>query len=366
MLSAYLNARIFTGDKYLDGHAVLTENGRITGVVPVAEIPSNAVSNDLDGATLAPALIDLQIYGGNGGLFPLHPTAETLKSIYDYCREGGAAHFMPTIPTMSLEVMLQSIAAVKVYWEQGGQGVLGLHLEGPFMNNEKRGAHLTKYIKSPTRADIDLLLEHGRGIIKMMTLAPECCDPALVKMLQDAGILISAGHSNGTYEQLYQSFENGITTCTHLFNAMSPLQSRAPGVVGAIYDHPTVCSSIVADGIHVDFNAVRISKKIMGPRLFLITDAVEEGLTGDYIYVKEADRYVNAQGVLAGSRLTMLQAVRNCINKVGIAPEEALRMGAAYPANIAGLGKELGYIAPGYRSDMIVLDDQWQLIKSIA
>jgi N-acetylglucosamine-6-phosphate deacetylase len=366
MINAWLNTRIFTGETYLQGHAVLTENGRITAVVPVAEVPSHAVSNDLGGATLAPALIDLQIYGGNGALFPLHPTVDTLKSMYDYCRAGGAAYFMPTIPTMSLEVMLQTITAVKQYWEQGGEGVLGLHLEGPFINPEKKGAHLTQFIKSPTKADIDLLLEHGNGIIKMMTLAPECCDPALVKMLQDAGILVSAGHSNGTYEQLYQSFDNGITTCTHLFNAMSPLQSRAPGFVGAIYDHPAVHSSVVADGIHVDFNAVRISKKIMGPRLFLITDAVEVGTTGDYIYVEEPDRYVNAQGVLAGSRLTMLQAVRNCINKVGITPEEALRMGAAYPANVAGLGKELGYIAPGYRSDMIALNDQWQLIKSIS
>jgi N-acetylglucosamine-6-phosphate deacetylase len=365
MLNAYLNTRIFTGETYLDGHAVLTENGQISAVIPVAEVPSHALPIDLGGATLAPALIDLQIYGGNGALFPLHPTVATLQSMYEYCKAGGAAYFMPTIPTMSLAVMLQAITAVKEYWEQGGQGVLGLHLEGPFINPEKKGAHLTEYIKSPTKEDIALLLEHGKGIIKMMTLAPERCDPVLVKMLQDAGILISAGHSNGTYEQLYQSFENGITTCTHLFNAMSPLQSRAPGFVGAIYDHPSVNSSVVVDGIHVDFNAVRISKKIMGSRLFLITDAVEEGKTGDYIYVEEEDRYVNAQGVLAGSRLTMLQAVRNCIIKVGITPEEALRMGAAYPANIAGLGKELGYIAPGYRSSMIVLDDQWQLKQLI-
>jgi N-acetylglucosamine-6-phosphate deacetylase len=365
MLRAYLNATIFSGETLFYAHAVLTENGRITAVVPVAEVPSHATVIDLAGAILAPALIDLQIYGGNGGLFPLHPDVATLQAMYDYCKSGGAAYFMPTIPTMSFEVMLQAIQAVKDYWEQGGEGVLGLHLEGPFINNEKRGAHLTQFIKSPAGEDIDLLLKHGQGIIKMMTLAPECCDPVLVKRLQDTGILVSAGHSNGTYEQLYQSFENGITTCTHLFNAMSPLQSRAPGFVGAIYDHPRVNSSIVADGIHVDFNAVRISKKIMGPRLFLITDAVEEGPTGDYIYVKETDRYVNGQGVLAGSRLTMLQAVRNCIAKVGIDPEEALRMGAAYPATVAGLGRELGYIASGYRASMIVLDEQWQLKQLI-
>ncbi|SFE24547.1 N-acetylglucosamine 6-phosphate deacetylase [Chitinophaga sp. CF118] len=365
MLKAWTNATIFTGKTILHAHAVLTENGLITSVVPVAEVPAHAVITDLKGATLAPALIDLQIYGGNGGLFPLHPNVATLEAIYAYCKAGGAAFFMPTIPTMSFDVMLQSIEAVKQYWAQGGEGVLGLHLEGPFMNPEKKGAHLTQYIKSPTKEDIDWLLEHGRGIIKMMTLAPECCDPELVKMLQDAGILISAGHSNGTYEQSYQAFENGITTCTHLFNAMSQLQSRAPGFVGAIYDHPEINSSIVVDGIHVDFNAVRISKKIMGSRLFLITDAVAEGKTGDYIYVEEEDRYVNAQGILAGSRLTMLQAVRNCITKVGIDPEEALRMGATYPARVAGLGKELGYIEPGYRASMIVLDEQWQLKQLI-
>jgi len=198
-----------------------------------------------------------------------------------------------------------------------------------------------------------------------MTLAPEVCDPALIKRLQDAGIIISAGHSNGTYEQLYSSFENGIRTCTHLFNAMSPLQHRAPGMVGAIYDHPTVYSSIVPDGIHVDFNAVRISKKIMGSRLFLITDAVEEGVAAEYIYVTVPDRYVNAQGVLAGSRLTMIQGVRNCIEKVGIAPDEALRMGSTYPAIVTGMDKELGYIAPGYQASMIVLDDKWQLKQLI-
>ena len=365
MLNAYLNTTIFTGDIFLHEHAVLTENGRITGIVPVAAVPSHAQRVDLEGATLAPAFIDLQIYGGNDRLFPLHPDVTTLHAMYAYCRAGGAAYFMPTIPTMSFDSMLMAIEGVKAYWEQGGQGVLGLHLEGPFMNPEKKGAHLTQFIKSPTQQDIDWILQHGKGIVKMMTLAPECCDPLLVKQLQAAGILISAGHSNGTYEQCYQSFENGITTCTHLFNAMSPLQSRAPGFVGAVYDHPTVCASIVADGIHVDFNAVRISKKIMGPRLFLITDAVEEGLTGDYIYVKEPDRYVNAQGVLAGSRLTMLQAVINCITKVGIEPEEALRMACAYPASIAGLEQEIGSIATGRQASMIVLDNQWQLKQLI-
>lgn len=345
----------------MEDHAVLTDKGRIIGILPASEIPENTQLVKLPGLTLAPSLIDLQIYGGNDQLFPYQLDTASLKATYEYCRGGGAAHFMPTVPTSSWEVMLKSIQAVKEYWEQGGAGVLGLHLEGPFMNPEKRGAHLLQYITTPTQQDIDRLLEHGKGIIKMMTLAPECCDPQLVKQLQNAGILISAGHSNASYQQAYTAFDNGIPAATHLFNAMSALQSRAPGMVGAIYDHDRVCASVVADGIHVDFASIRISKKIMGERLYLITDAVAESLVGDYIYIRENDRYVNAQGTLAGSCLTMMQAVKNCVQQVGIPLDEALRMASTYPAALAGMGNELGRIAAGYRESMVAFDENLEV-----
>lgn len=361
MLRAYINTRIFTGELWLDGYAVITEDGRIQQVLPQVQVPEQAELHDLKGDILAPAFIDLQIYGGNGKLFPLTPDSETLRATYEYCRSGGAAFFMPTIPTHSPEIISKSIEAVRKYWQEGGKGVLGLHLEGPFINNEKKGAHLTQYIRKPTVADIDALLEQGEGIIKMMTLAPECCEPEVVKKLQRAGVIVSAGHSNADYATAYRSFEDGITTTTHLFNAMSQLQSRAPGMLGAIYDHPAVHASIVADGIHVDFNAVRISKKIMGNRLFLITDAVVATNEGDYIYVEEPDRYVNAQGVLAGSKLTMHKAVMNCIKEVCLTPEEALRMASTYPAVVAGRSHEMGKIAPGFVDAMVVLDTNWEL-----
>lgn len=344
-------------------HAVLTDNGRIIGVLPVTEVPEGSKTVNLGGATLAPALIDLQIYGGNGKLFPYSTDIPSLAATYEYCRGGGAAYFMPTVPTSSWEVMLRSIQAVKDYWEQGGKGVLGLHLEGPFMNPEKRGAHLLQYITSPAQQDIDRLLQHGQGIIKMMTLAPECCDPKLVKQLQNAGILVSAGHSNASYEQAYTAFDNGIPAATHLFNAMSALQSRAPGMVGAIYDHDRVCASVVADGIHVDFASIRISKKMMGERLYLITDAVAESPVGDYIYLLDKDRYVNAQGTLAGSCLTMMQAVKNCVEKVGIPLEEALRMGSTYPAALAGMENELGRIAAGFSAGMVAFNEQLEVVN---
>lgn len=366
MAKAYVNGTIFTGDTCLQGYAVITSGGLITDVLPAAQVPADAEISDLKGGYLAPAFIDLQLYGGNGRIFPSQLDTTTLRAIYDYSSAGGAAFFMPTLPTHSFDAILKAIEAVKQYWNEGGPGVLGLHLEGPFINPEKKGAHPEEYIKTPAPDDIDLLLRHGKGIIKMMTLAPECCAPELVKRLQEAGILISAGHSNADYQTAYESFNAGITTATHLFNAMSPLQSRAPGLVGAIYDHPGVCASIVADGVHVDFNAVRISKKIMGERLFLITDAVEEGGQVPYKHIRKADHFVNSHGILSGSCLTMQQAVKNCIMKVGISPEEALRMGSTYPARVAGLQNELGKIAPGYRAAMVVLNAEWDVEQFIA
>lgn len=369
MLNAYSNCRIFTGDNWLENHVVLSENGRITDIVASNEIPTHATLHDLNGADLVPAFIDLQIYGGNGRYFPTLPDVESIKATYEYCKAGGAAFFMITIPTQSAEMIVKSIAAVKEYWAQGGQGCLGLHLEGPYISPEKNGAHKLEYIKQPTAEDIDWVLQQSAGIVKMMTVAPERVAPDLIVRLQEAGILISAGHSNGTYQQCYQSFENGITTCTHLFNAMSQLQSRAPGMVGAIYDHPHVHASVVADGIHVDYNTIRISKKMMGNRLFLITDAVAGNDGEDYAFHwnQVTNRFEDANGTLAGSALTMLEAVQNCIAQVGIAPEEALRMAAAYPAVVAGLSQELGRIAPGFRTAMLALDESWafqQLILS--
>ncbi|CAL1520829.1 N-acetylglucosamine-6-phosphate deacetylase [Chitinophaga sp. MM2321] len=355
MPTTYINARIFTGDEMLEDHAVVTAAGKITGVIPTTEVSQHDEIIDLHGSLLAPALIDLQIYGGNGAVFSLYPDVSSLAATVAYSRVGGAAWIMPTVATISPEIMLRAMQAVRAYWEQGGEGVLGLHLEGPFINPAKKGAHLPQYIRTPAQEDIDWILENGRDVVKIITLAPECCDPTLVKQLQDAGIVVFAGHSNASYGQAYTSFEKGIHHATHLFNAMSPLESRAPGLVGAIYDHPAVNASVVADGVHVDFASIRISKKIMKERLFLITDAVEENKEGNYIYIREKDRYVSGTGVLSGSCLTMMQAVRNCVEEVDIPLEEALRMGSLYPARAVGREKQLGRIAPGYDAALLAI-----------
>ncbi|RFS24006.1 N-acetylglucosamine-6-phosphate deacetylase [Chitinophaga silvatica] len=362
MSVTYVNARVFTGEMILDNYAVTTNNGVISQVLPMSDIANADQQIDLNGKLLAPAFIDLQIYGGNGKVFSLYPSIESLTATVNYSVEGGASYIMPTVATIGPEIMLGAMKAIRDYWENNGKGVLGLHLEGPFINPAKKGAHLEQYIHKPTQSDIDWILENGRDVVKMITLAPECCDSALVRQLQEAGIIVFAGHSNATYAEAYTAFDGGIHHATHLFNAMSPLESRAPGIVGAIYDHPQVNASIVADGVHVDFASIRISKKIMKERLFLITDAVEENKENGYIYLKQADRYVSNTGVLSGSRLTMAKAVRNCVEKVGIPLEEALRMGSLYPAQVVGRSNQLGKIQPGYQAAMVAIDSNWNTV----
>ena len=226
------------------------------------------------GCLIAPAFIDLQIYGGNGKLFSHSLDTASLDATYAYCVSGGCSRFMITMATNSMENFFKGIETAGEYMASGKKGLLGLHLEGPWISPAKKGAHLEAFIKKPTRDEVMLLLEKGKGIVKMITLAPEQCDDEIIQLLLDHGIIVSAGHSNAAYSRAKQTFQMGIPAATHLFNAMSPLQGREPGMVGAIYDDPKVMSSIICDGVHVDFASVRISKKIMGERLFFITDAV--------------------------------------------------------------------------------------------
>ena len=365
-MKAYYNGQIFTGERILTDKCILTEKEKIIGIINTDEIPTDAQKIDLKGHLLAPALIDLQIYGGNGHLFGEYPSVKALEATYQYCLAGGAAYFMPTVATNSEQIMLDAIQAVKDYWQQGGQGVLGLHLEGPFINMAKRGAHLKQFVESDHSVQLQMmkrLLANGRNVIKMMTLAPEVVSDEVNDLLQKNGVTISIGHTNATFEQAKAAFQKGIHAATHLFNAMSPLQHRAPGVVGAIYDDKNVCTSVVADGHHVDFAVIGISKTVLKERMFLITDAVAENLEGSYSHRLDGDKYVIADGTLSGSALTMLQAVKNCVKKVDISLEEALRMASLYPARVMGLDDRLGKIEVGFAADFIVLDNALNLIS---
>lgn len=363
MEKAYYNGLLYTGEAVLPGKAVLVRNGLITGIVDEANIPSGYARHNLQGMNLAPSFIDLQLYGGNGLLFSQALSVASLYATHAYCKAGGAAHFMITMATNAMEVFERGIEVVQDYWQEGGQGLLGLHLEGPYINPVKRGAHLERYIKKPTLPEVEHLLEKGKDVIRMMTLAPECCDAAIIGLLQQHNILVSAGHTNATYQQGMQSFNGGIPAATHLFNAMSAFQSREPGMVGAVYDHTGVVSSVVCDGVHVDFAAVRISKKILKERLFFITDAVTPTAEGPYQHVFRGDRYTLPDGTLSGSALTMMQCVKNGVEQAGIELDEALRMASLYPARLLPVGSKLGRIEKDYPASFVVFNEALNLVE---
>lgn len=356
--TAYFPDRIFTGETFIHNQAVLIREGKVAALVPENALPEDIDCHRLPGKTLAPAFMDLQIYGGLGQMFSLTPSVESLDATYRYCMQGGAAYFMATVATNSPKIMQESMKAVNQYWAEGRPGLLGLHLEGPYLNPAKKGAHLPQYIvEHPSLQEVKALVESAGGALRMITIAPECCSAEVIGYLLDQGILVSAGHSNATYEEAAAAFALGIPTATHLYNAMSPLQHRAPGLVGALFDG-TACSSLVADGIHVSFPAIRIAQKIMGPRLFLITDAVTEARSDSYTYILDHDRYVTENGTLAGSCLTQAKSVQNLVHRAGIPEADALRMASLYPARLIGRDHELGMIREGFRADWVVLDEQ--------
>jgi N-acetylglucosamine-6-phosphate deacetylase len=360
---AYIADTIFTGEKWIKDHAIIVENGTINELIPVAELSSSLTIERLNGF-LAPAFIDLQIYGAYEKLLAVYPEADSLFKLNDYCRSGGAVYCLPTVATNTYETFYHSIDAIKDYWNKGGEGILGIHLEGPWINAVKRGAHIESLIHSPSLQQAKDLLEYGKGVISMITLAPEVCSQEVIDLILSYNIIISAGHSNATYEQAKNSFANGIITVTHLYNAMSPLQHRAPGLVGAAMDDEKVMASIIPDGHHVDYAAIRIAKEAMKERLFVITDAVTETDKGGYQHHLACDKY-EAGGILSGSALTMAKSVQNLVNHCGIDLGEALRMCSLYPARVAGLEKELGKIEKGFKAKLVLLNETNDVMQLI-
>ncbi len=360
MKTLFSNGRIFTGQRWWRDASVLVEGNTIKKVSN--HIADKATTHiDLQGDSLVPAFMDLQLYGGNDHLFGEHPSVDSLKATYQFCLNGGTTHFLPTVATNSYEVMFAAIEAVRNYQEQNLPGVLGLHLEGPYINATKKGAHIEKFIRVPSLDEVKELMDRGKGIIKMITLAPENCSAEIIRYLLDAGVEVSAGHTNASYQQAMQGFDMGIPIATHLYNAMSPLQHRQPGMVGAILNHDKVMASLVADGHHVDYPAISIAKKIMGERLFLITDAVTENKEGYYQHRLDGDKYIVPDGTLSGSALTMLKAVQNCVQHAGIVLEEALRMASTYPARVMKLDKKFGKVEARYDAELVWMNDQFKI-----
>ena len=361
MLTALTNGIIFTSEETIEGNALIIEDDKIKDIVDQRSIPGDSKIIDCKGNYISPGLIDLQIYGGGGYLFSNNPSAIALKSMADSLLKSGTTGFFITLATNSIDVFRKAIKVVK---ENPHPAVLGLHFEGPYINPVKRGAHIIEYIKRPEKEEVQNLLKEADGVLKMVTLAPEMCDPQIITLLKDSGVIISAGHSNATFEEAMKGYENGIATTTHLFNAMSPLHHRNTGLPGAAYCSKNAFASIIPDGIHVDFNTLMISKKMMQERLFLITDAVAESGEGAYVHVKQKDCFTLPDGTLSGSAITLLEGVKNCVKHAKIPLDEALRMATAYPAKLIDM-KELGKIAPGCKANILVFSKDYQPLYTI-
>ena len=356
MQQAYSASKIFTGYKWLTDHVIVTDQEKIEAIVPKANFQSKISITELGDAIITPGFVDIQVYGAGGKLLSAYPHADTLQLMQVEFLKTGTVLFQPTVATNTIEVFKKSIDAVRTYWQNGGKGVAGIHLEGPWINEIKRGAHLKEWIHAPTIQEVKELLEYGKGVIRTITLAPEKVSEEVIHLIQSYDIVISAGHSNATYQEAMKGFEIGIPMATHLYNAMSALQHREPGLVGATMNSKNTVAAIIPDGHHVDFSAIQIAKKVMKERLFAITDAVTETTVGPYQHYLNGDKY-ESNGILSGSAISMYQAFRNLIDKVEIEMEEAQRMCSLYPAKAINMENKYGQIAVGSSTPLVVLDN---------
>jgi N-acetylglucosamine-6-phosphate deacetylase len=361
MIYALTNATVFTGKERTTGKVILIENDFIKDLVDPGSVPAGAKVVDYNGCFISPGLIDLQIAGAGGYLFSENPSPKALNAIIESIIKSGTAGFLIVAPTNSFKTYRELIKVLK---QNPHPALLGLHLEGPYINSIKGGAHNPDFIKKPDRKEISELLDEADGIVKMITLAPEICNSEFIKSISDYGVVVAAGHSNATFKEAKKGFEWGIKSTTHLFNAMSQFHHRDPGLPGATLISENVYASIIADGIHVNYNTIAIAKSIMKNRLFLVSDAVEENLNGAYLHTRQKDRFTLPDGKLSGSVLTMLNAVKNCVQYVGIGLDEALRMASNYPAQIID-SNDRGYIAEDYKANLTIFDINYNVKQVI-
>ena len=358
---AITNCKFFRGDTIVTDSSILISGGLIHEITS-APVSSADEIIDAKGCLVTPGFIDLQIYGSGGNLFSAYPTAETLGQMDDDLVRKGTTGFLVCLATNSLEIFKEAIVAAKAYRSQA-KAFLGLHLEGPYLNPKRLGAHPEKYVHKATMDEVKELVEIADGVVKMMTIAHELQEDEVINYLLDQGIVLSLGHSDANFEQANLAFENGFTTCTHLFNAMPPLHHRNTALPLAILNHGSAMASIIADGAHVDFEMVKMAYKLMPERLFLITDAVTACDKGPYQHRLAGSHYVTPEGTISGSNITLLDAVRNCVNECDIPLSKALEMASFLPAKVIGLQHNIGELAPGKAASLLLFSHKMQLKK---
>lgn len=370
MSVALVNGRVLTEHGLVEGHAVVIEDGRIRAVTSSNDLPTGVSQrHDLDNRLLLPGFVDVQVNGGGGALFGDAPSVETLRIIGRAHRRFGTTGFLPTIISADLNMIREAIHAADAAVQAGVPGVLGIHVEGPFLSPERKGIHDASNFRTLDAEAFALLtsMTHGRTLV---TLAPEETTPETIRKLVDAGVIVSAGHTDATYAEIRAALDHGLSGFTHLFNAMSPMTSREPGTVGAALEDRDSWCGIIADGRHVDPAVLRITLRCKrADRIMLITDAMPSvgspaksfRLQGQTI-TAENGVCVAPDGTLAGSDLDMAQAVRNAMKMLGLDLMGAVGMASRNPATFLGL--EMGRIAPGYRANLVQATDELEIVET--
>lgn len=371
------NARIFDGEKFINKNTVLIEDKTIKKILNENELSQKEISDneiiDIQGMVLSPGFIDLQLNGCGGVLFNDDTSENALKIMNETNKKFGCTSFLPTLITSPDNKILNALEVLKNIDNPEEIGVLGLHIEGPYISVEKKGIHRSEYIRILSDEIIQKIADSGKEITRLITIAPEKAKIEHLKTLRKAGIKINMGHSNATYDQCLEKkeyYDGG----THLYNAMSPLESRNPGLVGFLFNDNELSAGIIVDGFHSEFPAVEIAKKIMKNRLYLITDAVSPAGTTDMKeFMFEGNRVlyqngkcISPEGTLGGSALVMIDGVKNLVQKVNQPLEEALRMATSYPAKFISVEEIYGYIKEGFIADLTYFDDNFKIKGTIS
>ncbi len=355
---------IFDGVKLLTNHAVLIADGLIVDLVELKNVHDQSLIEDYGNTVISAGFIDLQLNGCGGVLFNDSISFETLETMHQTNLKSGCTSYLPTLITSSIDDVKTALEVVKDWFKKFGnaRGVIGLHLEGPFLSHVKRGIHPDNYIISPTQEILEHIVKYIKYYPIKLTLAPEKFTEEQIKFLVKHGVIVSIGHSNATFDEAQMAINAGASTATHLFNAMSGLTGRNPGVIGAILSN-SCYAGLIVDLLHVDKNSVKLVTKMKPTSIYLVTDAVtptatdmtEFDFAGKHLYVKDG-KCVDSDGTLGGAYLTMNEAVKNCVLHCDISLEQALAMATIVPAQLMGLPNEIGNIQKGLRADLVSLN----------
>jgi len=364
-------AKLFDGETLLNQHSLLIDHRKILDIIPDADVDTALPSISLNGGILAPGFIDLQVNGGGGVLFNNAPTVDTLTTMLTAHRSKGVTALLPTVVSDTLDVQQAGIDSVQSAISQSIEGIIGIHIEGPFFNSKRRGVHNEGHLRRLTQDDIDWLKKYSQLPV-MITLAPEQTAPGQIKALAEAGITVCAGHTDACAGDIDRALKEGLKGFTHLFNAMRPMTGREPGVVGsALADAMSYCG-IIVDGHHVHPSSILVAHNAKANgKLYLVSDAMATIGSKDKSFqlygetIREQDGcLLNSEGKLAGSAIGMIDAVRIAHQSVGLSLEECLRMASLYPARFMQLDQQRGRIAPDYRADLVHFDDDFQVTQT--